>query len=115
MQKTRSIVKRATKKKAVGVQDSGVVSSRIRAIGNSRGVILSNQLIDKAGIPPDGAIDIRADKGMIVITASKVVSRINTDLGSWDKEFKKAIRAGNKPERDMWGAIGNGFDQQEWD
>src|SRR5215469_7859025 len=102
MRKTQSTAKRAPGRKTAMGRDSGVVSSRIRAIGNSRGVILSNQLIDKAGISPDGPIDIRAEKGMIVITASKKVSRVNTDLGSWDNQFKVTMREGNNPDRDLW-------------
>jgi hypothetical protein len=115
MQKTRTIAKAPPKKKTVRVQGSGVVLSRIRAIGNSRGVILNSQLIDQAGISPDGPIEIRAGKGMIVITASKNASRINTDLGTWDTQFKKAIRERNKPEGDLWEGMGNVFDQQEWE
>ena|SRR5215469_2813591 len=113
MRKTRETGDVPPIKKKVRAQGSEVVSSRIRAIGNSRGVILSSQLIEKAGIPPDGPIDIHADKGMIVITASEKVSRVNTDLGTWDKQFKKAIRDGNKPEGDLWEGIANAFDQQE--
>ena len=117
MQKTRSTVARpkgsapAKGKKAAPAE---MVSSRIRAIGNSRGVILSNQLIDRAGISPDADIVISAFKGMITIIEAKKTSQVNTDLSTWDEAFKKANRAGKKPEGDLWEGIGNTFDAEEW-
>src|SRR5688500_1788937 len=42
-------------------------TSRIRAIGNSKGVILNNNLIESAGLNPDLDIVIQAGDGVIII------------------------------------------------
>ena len=88
-------------------------TSRIRAIGNSRGVILNNQVIETAGIKPNSDIQIQAGDGVIVILQAKETS-INTDLSTWDKQFKAAIKKGAKPEKDLFEGIDNEFDTKEW-
>lgn len=90
------------------------ISSRIRSIGNSKGVILSNRVIREAGIAPDADLIIQASNGMILIAAVKSRSTVNTDLSSWDADFKNAIKRGNKPEADEWEGVQNGFDKEEW-
>ncbi len=88
--------------------------SRIRAIGNSRGVILSNQVIEEAGIQPEADIIIQARSGMITIFPAKSKNRVNLDLSTWGKQFKSAIKAGQKPEHDLWEGIGTDFDKEDW-
>lgn len=88
-------------------------TSRIRAIGNSKGVILNSQVIETAGIKPDADILIQAGDGVIVIFQAKETG-INTDLSTWDKQFKAAIKKGAKPEKDLFEGIENDFDIKEW-
>ena len=90
------------------------VSSRIRAIGNSKGVILSNRVIREAGISPDADLIIQVSDGVILIAEAKSAGRVNTDLPSWDEHYKKAIKKGNKPEPDEWEGMQNRFDEEEW-
>lgn len=40
--------------------------------------------------------------------------KVNTDLSSWGKQFKKAIKEDYKPESDLWGGVQNAFDRKEW-
>ena len=88
-------------------------TTRIRSIGNSKGVILNNQLMDFAGLDADRDIVLRALNGQITIKqAEKPV--INTDLSTWDAQFKAAIKAGDIPEGDMWEGMENQFDKTEW-
>lgn len=88
-------------------------TSRIRAIGNSRGVILNNQLIEAAGLKPEIDVVINAGKGVIYIVQVKEAS-VNSDLSSWDKQFKAAIKKGAKPEKDLFEGLNNDFDTKEW-
>ena len=88
-------------------------TSRIRAIGNSKGVILNNQLLESAGLNQDSDILIQAADGIIVIMQAKDTI-VNTDLSSWDKHFKTAIKKGAKPEPDLFEGMKNDFDLNEW-
>lgn len=89
-------------------------SSKIRQIGNSKGVILPNRIIEEAGISPDADLIIKVEDGVIMIAEAKVEGSVNTDLSSWDKQFKNAIKMGNKPETDLWDNMKNQFDEEEW-
>jgi len=90
-----------------------ILTTRIRAIGNSKGVILNNQFISSAGLNPDEEVNIIAKKGMIIITQAKS-SVINTDLSTWDSQFKSAIKKGVQPEGDLFEGMVNEFDKKEW-
>jgi antitoxin component of MazEF toxin-antitoxin module len=90
------------------------VSSRIRAIGNSKGVILSNRVIKEAGISPEADLIIQVSDGVILIAEAKPADGINTDISSWDKHYKNAIKKSNKPESDVWEGLQNKFDREEW-
>jgi antitoxin component of MazEF toxin-antitoxin module len=76
-------------------------TSKIRAIGNSKGVILNNEVIKTAGLTPDQDIVIQASNGVITIVQIKEMG-VNTDLSSWDKQFKDAIKAGVQPEGNIF-------------
>lgn len=88
-------------------------TSRLRAIGNSKGVILNNQLIEKAGLNADMDVVIRAEEGVITIIQVKEPP-VNNDLSTWDKQFKAAIKKGAKPEKDLFGGMTNDFEVNEW-
>jgi hypothetical protein len=65
-------------------------SGRITASGNSGRLISNDQL------------------------AEAKASDVNTDLATWDKQFKAAIKNGAKPEKDLFGELSNEFDDGEW-
>jgi antitoxin component of MazEF toxin-antitoxin module len=94
-------------------EPAAVYTSKIRAIGNSRGVILNSQLMETAGLIPDEDIVIRASDGLITIQRVEKPA-VNTNLSTWDKQFKAAIKAGAKPEGDLFEGIENEFDAKEW-
>lgn len=101
----------AQKQKQTGTKKEKV-RSRIRSVGNSKGVILNNQLLKAAGISTEEDISIEAGEGLIII--SQASPEVNTDLGTWDARFKKAIKAGHLPEGDLFEGIENSFDKTEW-
>jgi antitoxin component of MazEF toxin-antitoxin module len=88
------------------------IRSRIRSVGNSKGVILNNQLLKAAGISTEEDISIEAGDGLIIISQAKPA--VNTDLSTWDAQFKKAIKAGHLPEGDLFEGLENEFDKTEW-
>jgi len=87
--------------------------SRIRAIGNSKGIILSNHLIKIAGLNIETDVVVQAADGIIYIVQLKSPD-INTDLSTWDKQFKSAIKKGDIPESDPFKDVINDFDLKVW-
>jgi hypothetical protein len=65
-----------------------------------------------AGMNANAEIIIRAGKGKTIIEAKK--EEVNTNLSSWDKQFKQAIKAGSKAEKDLFEGLENEFDKKEW-
>jgi hypothetical protein len=51
---------------------------------------------------------------VIVIAESRETININTDISTWDEQFKKAIKKGIKPETDVWDGMQNQFDEEGW-
>lgn len=88
-------------------------TAKVRPIGNSKGVILNNQLLETAGLTADQDIVIKAVKGRITIEKAESYV-VNTDLSTWDQQFKAAIKAGDIPEGDLWEGLENEFDKTEW-
>jgi antitoxin MazE len=89
------------------------VTSRIRRIGNSRGVILSNRLIEEAGFSSDAELVLKAGEGVIVISEATTPVKA-AGLSSWDEMFRIAKKGGLKPEGDLFQGISNSFDKEEW-
>jgi antitoxin MazE len=89
-------------------------TSKIRAIGNSKGVILNNQLLDIAGMKADMDILIQALNGLITIKPAETPVVVNTDRATWEKQLKAAIKAGDIPEGDLFEGLENEFDKNEW-
>jgi antitoxin component of MazEF toxin-antitoxin module len=85
-------------------------ANKIRAIGNSTGVILNNQPMEAAGIGSDADVVVQAKDGVVYIMEAKA----NTDLATWDKLFKAAIKKGATPEKDLFEGLNNEFDNKEW-
>ena len=90
------------------------VRSRIRSVGNSKGIILSNELLKKAGFSENADILLTSKNGQILIIEIKSEERVNTDLSSWERQFKEAIKNGAIPEKDLFKGIPNDFDQNDW-
>lgn len=89
------------------------VSSKLRDIGNSKGVILNNRIIAQAGFTSKADLIIHASEGVVIIQV-KDTGNVNTNLSSWDAQFKEAIKKGKRPEGDVWEGLENQFDQEEW-
>ena len=102
-------------KKKMLVMQEYIISykSRIRAIGNSKGIILSNEAIATSGLRDNANVEIKAGNGFITIMQAPE-TEIHNDLLTWDKEFKVAIKKYGKSEKDMFSGMSNDFDRNEW-
>ncbi len=110
-----SAKKKSTKKTIPIVSESEVeysVRTSFRSVGNSKGLIISSKLIEASGISGNDLI-IEAANGIIAIRAVNS-SDVNSDLSTWDKQFKTALKSDDKVESDLFDALKNEFDEEEW-
>lgn len=90
------------------------ITGRIRKIGNSKGILLSNSMIKELGVEDNAAVIVTSEKGRIIIKPAENKRKINTDLSTWEAQFKAAIKMGDKPEKDLFEGMENKFDKEEW-
>ncbi len=86
--------------------------SIFRNIGTSKGVIISQKMIDLAGIHTNNVV-IEASKGEIRIHPVDHKT-VNTELSSWGKQFKNALKSDQVPDSDLFDGMKNKFDEEEW-
>ena len=110
MAKTKRIIK--PKNPFVLEEPEAVYATRLRAIGNSRGVILNNEILSKAGLNTNDEIIVQAAKGAIIILGRK--GKTVADLSDWDRGFREAKKTGSVPEKDLFRGMENKFDREEW-
>lgn len=70
--------------------------------------------MEEAGISPDSEIVIQAIHGSIIISKTTAQVAVNTDLSTWDAQFKRAIKAHGRSTDELWQDIQNKFDEEEW-
>lgn len=88
----------------------------LRKVGNSRGVLLTKEIIDKLNIVDGQEIEVSVnDEFSIVLKPTKIKKtkrpRLNLDMSTWEAQFKTAIKNGDTPENDVFGGMGNQFDK----
>ncbi len=88
--------------------------ARIRPFGNSNGIILSNKILEAAGLQENADVIITVDNNHTIIIQAKTGVTVNTNLNSWDAGFKDAIKKGREPESDLFNGLANEFEQHEW-
>ena len=88
------------------------VRSVFRNIGNSKGVIISKKMIEVAGIHTNNVI-VEASKGEIRIRPVDEKT-VNTNMSTWGKQFKDALKSGQEADGDLFGGMKNKFDEEEW-
>src|SRR5579862_7755795 len=107
----RTSYKNGKKNKPSNVKEPiAVYSSRLRDIGNSKGLILNSRAIEIAGLNAEADIVVQVNEGVITIFQERQ-GKVNTDLSTWDKQFKSAIKKGAKPDADLFHRLENEFDQ----
>jgi len=83
------------------------MKTKLKKIGNSRGITLSKSLLDQYQF--DDEVEILAQDNGLLIMPVKVKPR-----EQWDELFKKAIKEGHTPDKDLFGGFENDFDKDEW-
>jgi antitoxin component of MazEF toxin-antitoxin module len=102
------------KKTIQGLSPSDSIKSKIRSVGNSKGIILSSQILKAAGISEDADISLSVHEGQIIVTERHAAEEVNTELSSWEQQFKMAIKAGKLPDQNLFEGVQNTFDNNEW-
>jgi hypothetical protein len=117
--KTRSMRRKADKHTHKPLTHSSILEeplatsrSRIRSIGNSKGVILNNQIIEAAGLNPEAQMVVAACKGVIYIVELQDAN-VNTDLSTWDRHFKNVMGNGVKHEEDLFEGLKDDYFDRE--
>lgn len=73
--------------------------------GAYMGIFLYPGLKPKSVFVEDKAVSFFFNGNLV-----KIVSVEN----DWDKQFEEAIKAGNKPENDLFNGVSNEFDRNDW-
>lgn len=90
------------------------METNLKKIGNSFGVIINKKLLNEAGISTTSNITIEAKRNAIIITPHTKRRPLNTDLTTWRKQIKAAIKQGQKPEKSVWGNKLSASEEKEW-
>lgn len=85
---------------------TSIMTVHLIDIGNSKGVMLPKNLIEKYGL--DNELEIKPMDNGIFISKKK-----NAREG-WNEQIKKAIASGDKPEKDELENINSDWDNVEW-
>ncbi len=81
--------------------------AKIIKIGNSRGIMLSKQLINQYAFLKE--VEVIPNEEGVLITAIKEKPRQN-----WDKQFQEAKAIGHEAEGEILEGFENDFDKNEW-
>ena len=93
-----------------------IMRTTLRKIGNSRGVLLTKEIIDKLKIVDGQEIEVSLnDESSIVLKPTQLKKKkrphLNLDLSTWEEQFKAAIKNGDVPEKDLFEGMANKFDK----
>ena len=83
------------------------MKAKIIKIGNSKGIMLSNQLLQRYAF--DKEVEIVPEKEGILLKATKPPTR-----NGWREQFEKAIEKGHTPDEELLEGFSNEFDKTEW-
>ena len=93
-----------------------LMRTTLRKIGNSRGVLLTKEIIDKLNIVDGQEIEVTMNNESALVlkpTKHKKKKRppLNLDISTWEAQFNLAIKKGDLPEKDVFEGMSNKFDQ----
>lgn len=81
--------------------------TKLRKIGNSKGITLSKSLLDQYQFEDEVEI-VTQEKGLLIMPVKAKPRE------EWEKQFKDANKRGQKPEKTVLGGFANRFDVEEW-
>jgi putative addiction module antidote len=86
----------------------------LRKVGNSKGVLLSKEVLDFLSLEVGNEILILVERNKIILQKAKKQStrnKLNLKPSTWEVQFKKAITNGDIPENDVFEGMTNDFDK----
>ena len=83
------------------------MKTRLKKIGNSKGITLSKALLEQYKF--ENEVEIVAQENGLLIMPAKARSR-----EQWEDQFKMAKKAGHKPDKNLLEGVSNSFDKKEW-
>ena len=86
----------------------------LRKVGNSKGVLLSKEVLDFLSLEVGNEILILVERNKIILQKAKKQSpknKLNLKPSTWEVKFKKAIINGDIPENDVFEGMTNDFDK----
>jgi antitoxin component of MazEF toxin-antitoxin module len=86
----------------------------IRKVGNSKGIILSGKMLSELHLVEGSEVEVSLSDTGIQIAPVPKKREVNKDLTTWGNQFKAAIKAGDQPDKDLFGGLANDFDSKEW-
>ncbi|MBC7875346.1 MAG: AbrB/MazE/SpoVT family DNA-binding domain-containing protein [Ferruginibacter sp.] len=81
--------------------------TKLRKIGNSKGITLSKSLLEQYHFEEE--VEIVTQENGLLIMPVKAKPR-----EEWEKQFKAALNKGQKPEKALLESFSNQFDKEEW-
>lgn len=81
--------------------------AKIIKIGNSKGIMLSKQLLNQYNL--ENEVELVANEEGILIMPLK-----NKPRQDWEKQFEEAKAMGAEPEGELLEGFENDFDKNEW-
>ena len=86
----------------------------LRKVGNSKGVLLSKEVLDFLSLEVGSEILISYERNKIILQKAKtksVKNKLNLKPNTWEDQFKKAIANGDTPDKDFFEGMTNDFDK----
>ncbi len=92
-----------------------IMRAQLRKMGNSRAIILSQEIIEKLNIVDGQEIEVSInEESALVLKPTKLKNNkrppLNLDISTWESQFKLAIKKGELPEKDVFESMLNIFD-----
>ena len=84
-----------------------VMRTRLKKIGNSKGITLSKSLLQQYQFEDE--VEIVTQENGLLIMPIKAKPR-----EQWEEQFKAAKKAGHKAENSLLDGFENAFDNKEW-
>jgi len=83
------------------------MKTRLKKIGNSRGITLSKTILEQYNFEDE--VEIIASEEGLLIRPARAKSR-----EQWGEQFLAAKKAGHKGESSALGNLSNNFDKKDW-
>ncbi|MEI7960565.1 MAG: AbrB/MazE/SpoVT family DNA-binding domain-containing protein [Chitinophagaceae bacterium] len=102
------------------MEDRPLYTARVRKIGNSQGVLLSKEVLQKLKIVQGQEIEfiVKEDQTILLKPVTPptkpLKNKLNLSLSTWDHQFANAIKNNDTPEKDIFEGMNNQFDDNEW-